>query len=192
MTSGHDRSPLHFRRRHRSRWIELQSRAFAKHGAARLPTDPVNVVPTGRDIPNWCAQPSLSNTEASAQRSDERHCRRLAKPGGARREVTITECVVIADLVSSSIFPDGVLGAEHDSLLESYGTNLWRGPSAVADMIMGDLRCFLELGAMQQAANLAVVLWMFLSEHPQAGYVCVLCEYFHTICQYHRDIRAVK
>ncbi len=131
-------------------------------------------------------------TEEAVLRREERHCRRLRDPSGATRKVTISECIAIADLVSISVFPDGVLRAEHETLLASYRSNLWRGPSTVADMIMHDIRCFLDLGIMQRAKNLAVVLWLFLSEYPQAGYVCVMCEYFHTTCQYRVDIRCVR
>ena len=38
-------------------------------------------------------------------------------------------------------------------------------------MIIADLRSSIDIGAMQQAANLSVVLRLFFSEYPEAAYV---------------------
>lgn len=61
--------------------------------------------------------------------------------------------------------------ARHDRLLSSYLFNIERGPAAVRDMIVADLRRFLDLGARREAADRLIVLRCFLSEHPQAGKV---------------------
>jgi hypothetical protein len=103
--------------------------------------------------------------------------------------VTVADCVAIADLVSSHAHSPGGLLAEHHALLESYRSNLWRGAEAVGTLILTDLRCSLDLGGMRRATMLAVVLWLFLSEYPEAGYDCIVCNYFSTTCQYRCDIR---
>jgi hypothetical protein len=54
------------------------------------------------------------------------------------------------------------------SLLASYLLNLKRGPESVRDMMVSDLRCWLDLGAVQQAADLLIVLRQYLSEYPEA------------------------
>jgi hypothetical protein len=60
--------------------------------------------------------------------------------------------------------------AKHHSLLASYLFNFERGPAAVRNMIIADLRSFLELGASRRAADLLIVLRLFFSKHPEAGY----------------------
>ena len=61
--------------------------------------------------------------------------------------------------------------AKHHSLLLSYLFNLKRGLAFVRDMIIADLRSSIDIGAMQQAADLLVVLRLFFSEYPEAAYV---------------------
>ena len=58
--------------------------------------------------------------------------------------------------------------AKHHSLLLSYLFNLKRGLAFVRDMIIADLCSSIDIGAMQQAADLLVVLWLFFSEYPEA------------------------
>jgi hypothetical protein len=41
----------------------------------------------------------------------------------------------------------------------------------VRDMIVADLRCFLDLGSRRQAADALPVLRSFLSDHPDARHV---------------------
>lgn len=55
---------------------------------------------------------------------------------------------------------------KHRSILSSYLLNAHRGQSAVSSMIMEDLRSFMDLGAMQRAMDLVIVLKLFLSEYP--------------------------
>jgi hypothetical protein len=56
--------------------------------------------------------------------------------------------------------------ARHHSLLLSYLFNLKRGLVFVRDMIIVSS---IDIGAMQQAADLLVVLRLFFSEYPEAA-----------------------
>jgi hypothetical protein len=60
---------------------------------------------------------------------------------------------------------------KHKSLLLSYVFNLKRGPSAVREMIVADIRLAIDLGASKRAADLLLVLRAFLSEYPEARIV---------------------
>ena len=84
--------------------------------------------------------------------------------------ITVTQCAAVADLAANEMFLGVTPSAKHHSLLSSYLLNLGRGPAAVRDMIVADLRCCLDLGASQRAADLLVVLRLFLAEHPDAGF----------------------
>lgn len=55
----------------------------------------------------------------------------------------------------------------HESLLESYKMNLERSSDAVYDMIVGDVERFIELGAQERAADLLLVLQLFVSGWPK-------------------------
>jgi hypothetical protein len=61
--------------------------------------------------------------------------------------------------------------AKHHSLLLSCLFNLKRGLAFVRDMIIADLRSSIDIGAMQQAADLVVVLRLFFFEYPEAAYI---------------------
>jgi hypothetical protein len=52
--------------------------------------------------------------------------------------------------------------------LASYLPNLKRGPEGVRDMMVSDLRCWLDLGVAQQAADSLIVLRQYLSDYPEA------------------------
>jgi hypothetical protein len=62
---------------------------------------------------------------------------------------------------------DAIPSRKHKSLLESYKMNLERGSDAVCDMIIGDVERFIELGARQRAADLLLVLRLFVSGLPK-------------------------
>lgn len=82
--------------------------------------------------------------------------------------ITIEECAEFAALEASELFTGPHLSARHRSLLSSYLLNLWRGPSAVRKMIVGDIRAAIDLGALKYAADLVLVLRLFLSKYPEA------------------------
>ena len=82
--------------------------------------------------------------------------------------ITCAQCAVFAGLAANEICLGPTPSAKHRSLLTSYLVNLKRGPEVVRDMIVSDLRCWLDLGAVQQAADLLIVLRHFLSDYPEA------------------------
>ena len=84
--------------------------------------------------------------------------------------ITVRQCAAFAGLVSNEMLLGVLPSAKHRSLLSSYLLNLKRGPVAVRDMIVADLRSFLDIGASQRAADLLIVLRLFFAEYPQAGY----------------------
>lgn len=54
--------------------------------------------------------------------------------------------------------------ARHQTLLRSYQLNSHRGRAAVRRMILGDLQGCIDIGAQRCAADLLIVLRLFLSE----------------------------
>lgn len=82
--------------------------------------------------------------------------------------ITLEECAEFAALETSELFTGAILSARHRSLLSSYALNLWRGPIVVRKLIVGDLRAAIDLGASKYAADLLLVLRLFLSKHPEA------------------------
>lgn len=94
--------------------------------------------------------------------------------------ITLAQCVVFAGLSSKEMILGATPSARHNSLLSSYLLNLDRGPVAVRDMIVADLRSFLDLGARQRAADLLIVLRSFLYDYPQARGVARRHEQVHS------------
>ena len=82
--------------------------------------------------------------------------------------VTLAHCAEITGLDSSELFVNSGFSPKHKSLLLSYVLNLNHGSSAVRDMIVEDIRAAIDLGATQRAADLLLVLRVFLFEHPEA------------------------
>lgn len=82
--------------------------------------------------------------------------------------VTLAHCAEITGLDSSELFVNSEFSSKHKSLLLSYVLNLNHGPSAVREMIVKDIRAAIDLGAIQRAADLLLVLRVFLYDHPEA------------------------
>ncbi len=82
--------------------------------------------------------------------------------------ISLSQCAGCAGLDSSELLIGTVVSAKHHSLLESYALNLWRGAIVVRDLIRTDLRTFIDLGAQKKAADLLLVLRLFLSHFPEA------------------------
>lgn len=82
--------------------------------------------------------------------------------------ITVTQCADFAGLASDELIVGISPSAKHRLLLSSYLLNLERGPLAVRDMIIADLRRFHELGARQYTADLLLVLRLFLTDYPCA------------------------
>lgn len=95
--------------------------------------------------------------------------------GEQMQMIAFAQCVAFAGLSSNEMILGATPSARHYSLLASYLLNLGRGPVTVRDMIVSDLRSFLDLGAKQRAADLLIVLRIFLSDYPQAR--CVPCRH---------------
>jgi len=85
--------------------------------------------------------------------------------------IALQQLPAFAGLAASEMVVGVTPSARHDRLLYSYMFNIERGPAAVHDMMVADLRRFLDLGARREAADRLIVLRRFLSEHPQAGKV---------------------
>ena len=81
---------------------------------------------------------------------------------------TMRQCADYAELASNELPLCAVPSAKHTSLLASYLLNLKRGEAAVCDMILGDYRRFMDLGAQERAADLFLVLRLFLSDYREA------------------------
>ncbi len=82
--------------------------------------------------------------------------------------ISLAQCAAFAGLASDEIVLGVTPSSKHCSLLTGYTLNLRRGPVAVREMIVADLRRFRELGAMQRAADLLFVLRVFLTQYPGA------------------------
>ncbi len=78
--------------------------------------------------------------------------------------IGLTQCATIAGLTSDEILIGVEEGDKHRRLLFSYLLNLHHGRRTVRNMILADLRGFVDLGAEARAADLLVVLRMFLSD----------------------------
>jgi hypothetical protein len=80
--------------------------------------------------------------------------------------ISVTQCAAFAGLASDELILGVAPSVKHRSLLSSYLLNLELGklgPIAVRDMIVADMRRFRELGALQRAADLLLVLRLFLT-----------------------------
>ncbi len=84
--------------------------------------------------------------------------------------ISVPLCAASADLRSSEVFLGVTPSTKHRSMLTGYLLNLKRGPVAVRDMIIADMRAALELGARQRAADLLLVLRLFFSDYPEVRY----------------------
>ncbi len=82
--------------------------------------------------------------------------------------VSLSQCAGYAGLNSSELLIGTVVSAKHHSLLQSYLLNLWRGAIVVRNLIRADLRAFIDLGAKKRAADLLLVLRLFLGHFPEA------------------------
>ncbi len=82
--------------------------------------------------------------------------------------ITVRQCAEHAELASNELLLCAVPSAKHSSLLASYLLSIKRGEAAVCNMILADYRRFMELGAQERAADLFLVLRLFLADYQQA------------------------
>jgi len=73
------------------------------------------------------------------------------------------------DLLSYGLPLCAIPSTRHELLLATYRMNLKRGSKAVREMIAGDVERCLELGAWQRAADLLLVLRLFVSSRERGG-----------------------
>ena len=85
--------------------------------------------------------------------------------------ITLAQCITFAALLPNEIVLGSTPSAKHHLLLTSYLLNLKRGPEVVRDIMVSDLRRWLDLGAVQRAADLLIVLRQFLFDYPEARFV---------------------
>jgi hypothetical protein len=89
--------------------------------------------------------------------------------------ISLAECASCAKLAPHEIVLGATKCRRHDALLLTYILNLDKKPAAVRDMIVSDLRGFIDLGATVCAADTLLVLRMFLSQYPEACERCDEC-----------------
>lgn len=81
--------------------------------------------------------------------------------------ITLSQCFDFTGLLPQEVILGISPGDRHHVLLASYLANTGRGFAAVRDLMIADLRGFLDLGARARAADSLVVLRLFLYDHPQ-------------------------
>ncbi len=79
--------------------------------------------------------------------------------------ISVTRCAAIAGLSSREIILGVEPSAIHRRLLCGYLLNMHRGMRVVRNMIVADMRRYIDLGAAARAADLLIVLRLFLSDY---------------------------
>ena len=82
--------------------------------------------------------------------------------------ITMEQCKIFSGLLSNEMVVGPVPSPKHRARLTGYLLNLKWGQATVREMIVADIRAALDLGALNRAADLLVVLRLFLSDHPEA------------------------
>ena len=82
--------------------------------------------------------------------------------------ITMEQCKIFSGLLSNEMVVGPAPSPRHRARLTGYLLNLKWGQATVREMIVADIRVALDLGALNRAADLLVVLRLFLSEHPEA------------------------
>ncbi|WP_457796023.1 hypothetical protein [Methylocystis sp. S23] len=72
-------------------------------------------------------------------------------------------------LASNEITLSASVTPMHRTLLASYRMNAHRGEDSARDLIVNDLRNFLDLGALDRATDLLIVLALFMRESTRCG-----------------------
>ena len=82
--------------------------------------------------------------------------------------ITMEQCKIFSGLLSNEMVVGPAPSPKHRARLTGYLLNLKWGQVTVREMIVADIRVALDLGALNRAADLLVVLRLFLSDHPEA------------------------
>lgn len=90
----------------------------------------------------------------------------LCKRGMGRVMLSVTECAEYVGLNPNELLLGPGPTAKHKNMLDCYLLNRWRGEAFVAQMISDDLRAAVDLGASSRAADLLLVLRLFLTDCP--------------------------
>jgi hypothetical protein len=83
--------------------------------------------------------------------------------------ITIRQCAKSAGLNIDELIVGVAPTARHYALLNSYLLNMHRGAASVRRMMICDMRGYLDIGAHRCAADLLVVLRLFLSRRRTAA-----------------------
>ena len=82
--------------------------------------------------------------------------------------LTMEQCRIFSRLVSNEMVMGAAPSPMHRAWLSGYLLNLKWGQATVREMIVADIRAALDLGALDRAGDLPVVLRLFLSDHSEA------------------------
>lgn len=85
--------------------------------------------------------------------------------------ISMAECSASTGLAPNESFLGVSPSDKHERTLSSYLLNSHRGAAIVRDIIIADIRGFIDLGLPHVAADLTVVLRLFLSKCPEARHI---------------------
>ncbi|MGO9008334.1 MAG: hypothetical protein ACLQIQ_19175 [Beijerinckiaceae bacterium] len=80
--------------------------------------------------------------------------------------LSVSECAEWVGLDPHELLLGPGPSTKHKALLDSYLLNRWRGKDFVREMICANLRTAIDLGARERAADLLLVLRLFLTDRP--------------------------
>ena len=84
--------------------------------------------------------------------------------------ITLRQCAQLADLDLETLIVGVEPEPRHQTLLQSYRLNMHRGHAVVRCMIVNDLLGYIDIGAHRVAADLLIVLRLFLSEESRISH----------------------
>ena len=87
---------------------------------------------------------------------------------GVNIVISMQQCAEFAGLPPDEVVTDVAVSKRHATLLTSYLLNIHRGAVNVRQMMVADLRGFLDLGIRDRASDALVILRIFLSNYPEA------------------------
>jgi len=83
-------------------------------------------------------------------------------------KMTMEQCKIFSGLLSNEMVMGAAPSPKHRARLSGYLLNLKWGKATIREMIVADIRAALDLGALDRAGDLLVVLRLFLSDHSEA------------------------
>jgi hypothetical protein len=82
--------------------------------------------------------------------------------------ISLAQCASIAELASSELIVGVVPSDRHNRILSTYLLSKSPSQKTLVDMIVSDLRSFLDIGLQSCAADLLIVLRLLLSKPEEA------------------------